>query len=119
MAGSSRFINFCLDQQNFAANIRAARKGRGISQAAVGKILGVSKPTISVWESAKGLPTIDHFLALCWLFEFQPISFLLINTEQAVKTARMFAASVGDKPIATVHEVFVNEPIINIPVKEG
>lgn len=110
----ARYENFFFSAQDFAANIREARKGRGLSQKQVSEILGVSVPTVSVWENNKGLPTIDHMLALCWLFEFNPIVFLVVRTEKAVKSMRMFSESVGEKQIATAYEFFGQEPLFDM-----
>lgn len=109
-----RYTNFFFTQQDFAANIRLARQGRGLSQKQVASILGVSVPTISIWENAKGLPTIDHMLALCWLFEFNPIVFLVVRTEKAVKTQRMFMDKASDAPLATSIEFFEQSPLFDI-----
>ncbi len=39
--------------------IKTLRKNRGITQTALGDLLGVSSKTVSKWETAKGLPDIS------------------------------------------------------------
>lgn len=107
-------MNFRFDHSAFAENIKQARRGRGLSQKSVAKILSVSKATISLWENDKAQPTIDNMLALCWLYEFSPVSFLIVKTEEAVKTQRMFAERVGEKPIAAHGDVFDHSPFFAV-----
>lgn len=52
------------------------RKGRGLSQAALGKMLGKSKATVSRWETFRVCPTLDDFLMVCWEFNLDPLDYL-------------------------------------------
>ena len=39
--------------------IKAARTQRGLSQKKLGKLLGIDRHEISVWEHSRGIPTIE------------------------------------------------------------
>lgn len=107
-----RFVNFSYDAKTFAANCKQARKGRGLSQQQVATILSVSKSTISLWENDKGHPTIDNFLALCWLYDFHPVAFLVVKNGEGLKSKEMFTGLVKTEPIAVHTEVFEGEPYV-------
>ncbi|MET1058849.1 MAG: helix-turn-helix domain-containing protein [Nocardioides sp.] len=52
-------------------DVRARRTARGISQAALGEVLGVSRQTINSIESGRYLPSLPLALALARYFETQ------------------------------------------------
>lgn len=49
-------------------NIRAYRKGLNISQEELGKMLFVSRQTVSMWEKGQTVPTIDNLTRLAEIF---------------------------------------------------
>lgn len=93
------------DLTHFAENIRAARKGRGMSQKSVAKAMGKSIALVSRWETGASIPSIWNFLYLCWLFDFDPYSFLMVFSE-GQKTHMMFDefAAASTKPLAATAE---------------
>ena len=63
---------FVMDKQT-SDRIKAVRKERGLIQADIAKLLGVSRATASQWESGeiKNLK-LDHFFALCKVLNVNP-----------------------------------------------
>ncbi|WP_302759646.1 helix-turn-helix transcriptional regulator [Amedibacillus dolichus] len=49
----------------FSEKLKAARKQRGLSQAALGKLLDVQAKTISNWENGKSEPNLKTINKLC------------------------------------------------------
>lgn len=45
--------------------IRAARTAKGLTQAQVGKALGVTRAAVYNWESGGNIPATEHLLAIC------------------------------------------------------
>lgn len=52
-----------------------ARKSRGLSQAQVGAELGVGGSTVSQWESGKRQLPAHRFMALCDVFDLDPMAY--------------------------------------------
>ena len=48
-----------------AKSIRAARERRGISQQAVADHIGVSRQSVTHWETGKNLPSTEHLMEVC------------------------------------------------------
>ena len=53
---------------NFADNLKKIRKERGLSQEELADKLGVSRQSISKWESSQAYPEMDKVLQLCNIF---------------------------------------------------
>ena len=49
--------------------IQALRKQRGMSQEALGEVLGVSRQAVSKWEGDNGIPELDTLIAMSRLFD--------------------------------------------------
>lgn len=49
----------------FNEKLKAARKQKGLSQAALGKLLGVQAQTIGRWETGKSKPNLETVNKLC------------------------------------------------------
>lgn len=52
--------------------MRALREGRGLSQEAVARMIGVKKQTVSQWERGGAQPRVAHLVALAELYELAP-----------------------------------------------
>jgi transcriptional regulator with XRE-family HTH domain len=52
-------------RKHIGANIRAARKALGLSQAELAAKVGVEPPTVSRWETGKDFPGQERLPALC------------------------------------------------------
>lgn len=61
------------------------RKEIGFSQEDVAELIGVSRQTISAWESGKSLPTIDNITKLANLFKIS-IEDLTFSTKKGIDT---------------------------------
>ncbi len=53
---------------NFANNIKAIRKENNLSQEQLAEKLGVSRQSVSKWESGQSYPEMDKILLICNLF---------------------------------------------------
>ncbi|MBS0482429.1 MAG: helix-turn-helix domain-containing protein [Proteobacteria bacterium] len=53
-----------IEHEPFPARLQRLRKQRGLTLAAIGAALGVSKPTVWAWEQGRSRPTPDHLAAL-------------------------------------------------------
>ncbi len=72
-------------------NIYQLRKYRGMSQAELGRLLGLSTMTVLCYEQGKHKLPIPVFCAMCELFGVRPVSFLGMTDEfssQGAKTER-------------------------------
>ena len=49
----------------FNEKLKAARKQKGLSQAALGKLLGVQAQTVGRWENGKSKPNLETINKLC------------------------------------------------------
>lgn len=56
------------DMEQFSSRLRAFRELRGWSQEHVGFELGVSKATVSKWETGRTEPSLQHLAALRRLY---------------------------------------------------
>jgi len=87
---NGRYKNYdCMNWGLFSEWIKAARKGRGLSQKSVGQAMNKTTATISRWEAGKVYPTLSDFLLICWFYDLQPMLFF-IKSETLEKTATMF-----------------------------
>ena len=53
----------------FNEKLKAARKQKGLSQAALGKLLGVQAQTIGRWETGKSKPNLETVNKLCEILD--------------------------------------------------
>jgi len=60
-----------VDTQNFGKTLRKYRRERGLTQGELAEKLFVSSQSVSIWESGKGLPDLDH---LCELSKLLSVS---------------------------------------------
>ena len=67
----------------------STRKEIGFSQEDVEEVVGVSRQTISAWESGKSLPTIDNSTKLANLFKIsiEDLTFSSIKTTNTTNQA--------------------------------
>lgn len=54
---------------NFSERIKELRESRGLSQEAVGKIIGVKRYSVYAYEKGKCYPDVEHLMALADYFE--------------------------------------------------
>ena len=54
---------------NFSENLKKIRKDNNLSQEQLAEELGVSRQSISKWESASAYPEMDKIIALCDKFD--------------------------------------------------
>lgn len=54
---------------NFSERIKELRESRGLSQDAVGKIIGVKRYSVYAYEKGKCYPDVEHLMALADYFD--------------------------------------------------
>ena len=98
--------------------INKLRKQRGLSQEELAFEIGVSRQTVSKWESNLMQPTIDNIRFLCDFFKVSPEYFIGEDSAHAETVA-------SDAGLPTVTEAVSTEPIGNDsetdtkPIKKG
>lgn len=60
-----------MDQQQIARFIADCRKSKGLTQAQLAEILGVSDKSISRWETGKTMPDLSFYEPLCEILDIQ------------------------------------------------
>ncbi len=82
--GKQRTLRFKPVTQFGADEIRAIRKGAGMSLAAMASYMGVSQKTVEAWEAGRNHPTGPAYrlLELLKKDKDQALSFIDISTEQ-------------------------------------
>ena len=58
-----------MDEKHIGTNIRLLRKGKNMTQAELGRILGYSARTVSDWENGSTEPNIAAIKALVSFFD--------------------------------------------------
>lgn len=72
---------------NFADNLKKIRKYNNLSQEQLAEQLGVSRQSVSKWESAQAYPEMDKVIQICKMFNLN-IDELLNQNLQEVKETR-------------------------------
>lgn len=54
---------------SFRENLQHLRATRGMSQEQLAMLVGVSRQSVTKWESEKSYPEMDKLLKLCQIFE--------------------------------------------------
>lgn len=75
-----------IDYVQFAKDFHAERWGRGLTQEAIGKQLGISKSTVSRWENANTIISAAKLLAVCFYLDLNPYKYLIVHTSTKVQT---------------------------------
>lgn len=95
-------------------NIGKARKTAGFSQKEVAITIGVSRPTVSQWESGKKNPTGKNLLELAKLLSCS-VDYLLDNDNPAPPNAKKAPESPIDKEIQGLGERIRKQAERNYP----
>lgn len=85
---------------SFGSRLRALRETRNWSQEQLGFELGVTKATISKWETDKARPGLDTLLKIKALFVEQSVSLDYLGGDESVRTAEQNAAYASDPRMA-------------------
>lgn len=76
MVNKTRSVPMVFRRNHWANIITAHRTELGMTQDAVGSLVGLTGTAISVYEAGKeDSPKIKHFLAICNLFDLDPREF--------------------------------------------
>ncbi|SDH68955.1 DNA-binding transcriptional regulator, XRE-family HTH domain [Pseudomonas flavescens] len=76
---------------SFGSRLRALRDTRNWSQEQLGFELGVTKATISKWETDKARPGLDTLLKIRALFAEQSVSLDFLGGSEGIKAAEQSA----------------------------
>ena len=58
---------------NFGQNLKELRKSKNISQEKLAEKVGVSRQSVSKWETGEAYPEMNNILELCKIFHCQYI----------------------------------------------
>lgn len=61
-----------MDSKNIGKNIKVWRISKGLGQTDLAKLLGVTKSTVSSWESGRFTPSIEKINKLAEIFNIEP-----------------------------------------------
>lgn len=113
---------------NVSERLYNLRKGKNLSQEELANVLGVSRQSISKWETGESTPDFDKIIPLCNFYGITSDELLsgkknIVEAENEQKTnnfARNVAISVGLYIISIVaiivSTVIYNEPIIGVSI---
>ncbi|MBQ3098332.1 MAG: helix-turn-helix transcriptional regulator [Kiritimatiellae bacterium] len=68
----------------FGENLKVLRKARSLTQEELGERIGVTKQTVSNWESGNITPALDVFLKLVDFFHTTPNELLGYNDHEMI-----------------------------------
>lgn len=85
---------------SFGSRLRALRETRNWSQEQLGFELGVTKATISKWETDKARPGLDTLLKIKTLFAAQSISLDFLGDDESVLAAEQSGTYACDPRMA-------------------
>ena len=58
-------------------NLKTARVAAGMTQAEAAERLGVTGPTVCLWETGKRIPKVTTFFRLCELYGVRPTDIII------------------------------------------
>lgn len=77
-----------IKSMNTGSKIKAYRLNKGLTQEQLGKLLNVSRPTISSWEVGSNTPDLDSIIDICDLFHISIDSFLREDRDMTKKISK-------------------------------
>ena len=94
-------------KSNFPSNLSALRKSRGLSQAALAKMLDVSESTVQKWEKGINKTSLDDLLRIKEIFKI-PLDILVGNhvDMDAIHKIGEISAKENGFHYETDHEIF-------------
>lgn len=75
-----------MEQYNFPMNLRRERKERGLTQDELARGIGVSRVTVSEWETNTRYPTLDRIYDIAKLLKI-PVSTLVSDFQKSESKA--------------------------------
>lgn len=97
-----------MDNLNFAGNIYDLRRERGITQETLADFIGVTKASVSKWETGQSLPDIQTLLLLSTYFDVTLDNLLgyrpYLSKEQIRSLYHELAKAFAEKPFDEVFE---------------
>lgn len=89
---------------NFPFNLQQYRMGSGMTQEQLAEKMGVSRQTVSKWESGASYPEMEKLIALCGLFDCTLDALVRGELPQSVPEEPMEQQAVQTVDIRTAYE---------------
>lgn len=77
--------------------IKQLREAKGLTQAELARILGLSRSAVNAWEMGLSVPSVSYIVALSKLFGVSSDMLLGINSAPSIR-----ADSLTDRQVATI-----------------
>lgn len=107
----------------FAYKLQELRKGKGLSQEEFAELLGVSRQSVSKWESGRGYPEIDKLIYISNYFNTS-LDLLLKGNDEDIFSTNSYKSkedkkSKSKKIVLTKPNIFDdNDEVENVPIDE-
>ncbi len=102
---------------NLCENIQIYRKRLDISQEELGKMLFVSRQTISMWEKGQTVPTVDNLVRLAEIFSITVDELLKGESDtRIIKSSEMYELSFSKEEIKEIQN-YQNTLVYQKPLK--
>lgn len=107
----------------FAYKLQELRKGKGLSQEEFAELLGVSRQSVSKWESGRGYPEIDKLIYISNYFNTS-LDLLLKGNDEDIFSTKGYKSKEdrqpkGKKIVLTKPDTFGdNDEVENVPMDE-
>jgi transcriptional regulator with XRE-family HTH domain len=93
-------ISHAMDEKELGRTIRAAREAKKWTQTQLGKPLGVTRNSVSNWETGKNPPTLAHLMDLADLLDSDPLRALT-----KIKTPDEYEQPITTEPLPIRGEI--------------
>ena len=97
----------------FAKRIRELRKSNGLTQEELGKLVNISKVSISFYESGARMPSLDTLTALCDVFKVD-LEYLLGQDNYVVEESKKeYGITMSNEEIRIIEELRKHPKLYN------
>jgi len=79
---------FSFDNAKFAKALKKAREARGMTQAGLAGLLGLTTASVSRMETDRQRPSAGDIMFICWTFDIDTDPFMQVDNE-VKKTANL------------------------------
>lgn len=86
-----------------ADRIKILREQKGLSQAALAKILGITRSSVNAWEMGISVPSTQYVVELAGLFEVSTDYILGVDDSSSVSVAGL-----DEKDVKLVHALILH-----------
>ena len=97
----------------FAKRIKELRKSNGLTQEELGKLVNISKVSISFYESGARMPSLDTLTALCDVFKVD-LEYLLGQDNYVVEESKKeYGITMSNEEIRIIEELRKHPKLYN------